>query len=111
MLWFYESFFPVVWIAFLIYWQIKAINTKTTQRLESVGSRILRVFIFLIAIVLLSITRIPLPWLYVQLWPLGFLPFWLGAAVTVAGFFSPSGRASTSAATGAAPSPSSRATS
>ncbi|MGA7915166.1 MAG: isoprenylcysteine carboxylmethyltransferase family protein [Candidatus Acidiferrales bacterium] len=85
MLWFYESFFPVVWIAFLIYWQIKAINTKTTQRLESVGSRILRVFIFLIAIVLLSITRIPLPWLYVQLWPLGLLPFWLGAAVTFAG--------------------------
>ncbi len=34
MLWFYESFFPVVWIAFLIYWRIKAANTKTTQRLE-----------------------------------------------------------------------------
>jgi hypothetical protein len=23
MLWFYESFFPVVWILFLVYWQIK----------------------------------------------------------------------------------------
>jgi protein-S-isoprenylcysteine O-methyltransferase Ste14 len=85
MLWFYESFFPVVWIAFLLYWQIKAINTKATQRLEPVASRILRVFIFLIAIVLLSTTRIPLPWLYLQLWPVGVLPFWLGAAVTIAG--------------------------
>jgi protein-S-isoprenylcysteine O-methyltransferase Ste14 len=85
MLWFYESFFPVVWIAFLLYWQIKATNTKATQRLESAASRILRVFIFLIAIVLLSTTRIPLPWLYLQLWPVGFLPFWLGAAVTIAG--------------------------
>jgi protein-S-isoprenylcysteine O-methyltransferase Ste14 len=85
MLWFYESFFPVVWIAFLIYWQVKAINTKTTQRLEPLFSRILRVLVFLIAIVLLSIPRIPLPWLYVQLWPSGYLPFWLGAAVTVAG--------------------------
>ncbi len=85
MLWFYESFFPVVWIAFFVYWQIKAANTKTTQRLEPAASRILRVFIFLIAIVLLSTTRIPLPWLYVQLWPVGFGPFWLGAAVTIAG--------------------------
>jgi protein-S-isoprenylcysteine O-methyltransferase Ste14 len=85
MLWFYESFFPVLWIAFFLYWQIKAANTKTTQRLEPAASRILRVFIFLIAIVLFSTTRIPLPWLYHQLWPVGLWPFWLGAAVMVAG--------------------------
>jgi hypothetical protein len=85
MLWFYEFFFPVVWIFFLLYWRIKAANTKTTQRLESAATRILRVFIFLIAIVLLSTTRIPLPWLYLQLWPVGFWPFWLGVAVTIAG--------------------------
>jgi protein-S-isoprenylcysteine O-methyltransferase Ste14 len=85
MLWFYESFFPVVWIAFLLYWQIKAVNTKTTQRLEPAASRILRVLAFLIVIVLLSTTRIPLPWLYRQIWPQGIWPFWVGAAVTVAG--------------------------
>jgi protein-S-isoprenylcysteine O-methyltransferase Ste14 len=85
MLWFYESFFPVVWIVFLLYWQIKAVNTKTTQRLEPAASRILRVFIFLIAIALLWSTRIPLPWLYLQLWPAGLWPFWLGAAVTIVG--------------------------
>ncbi len=85
MLWFYESFFPVVWIVFVLYWQIKAADTKATHRLEPAASRILRVLIFLIAIVLLSIPHIPLPWLYVQLWPPGYWPFWLGAAVTVAG--------------------------
>jgi protein-S-isoprenylcysteine O-methyltransferase Ste14 len=85
MLWFYEWFFPVVWIFFFVYWQIKAINTKTTQRLEPAASRILRVFIFLIAITLLVTTRIPLPWLYLQLWPAGLWLFWLGAAVTIAG--------------------------
>jgi protein-S-isoprenylcysteine O-methyltransferase Ste14 len=85
MLWFYESFFPVIWIFFVLYWQIKATNTKATRRLEPAASRILRVFIFLIAIVLLSTTRIPLTWLYLQLWPAGLLPFWLGAAVTIAG--------------------------
>ena len=85
MLWLYESFFPVVWIVFVLYWQIKAADTKATQRLEPAASRILRVLIFLIAIVLLSIPRIPLPWLYFQLWPAGYLPFWLGAALTAAG--------------------------
>ena len=79
MLWFYESFFPVVWIVFLLYWQIKAANTKTTQRLEPAASRILRVFIFLIAIVLLSTPRIPLPWLYLQLWPVWLLALLAGS--------------------------------
>lgn len=85
MLCFYEFFSPGVWIAFLLYWQIKAADTKTTQRLESAASRILRALTFLIVIVILSMPRIPLPWLYFQLWPDGFWPFWLGAALTVSG--------------------------
>jgi len=85
VLWFYESLFPAVWIVFLLYWQIKAANTKITQRLEPAASRILRALTFLIAIALLVTNRIPLPWLYIQLWPSGFWPFWLGAALTVAG--------------------------
>ena len=85
MLWFYKSLFPVLWIAFFIYWRIKAVNTKTTQRLEPVASRILRVVTLLIAIVLFSTTRIPLRWLYLQPWPAGLWPFWLGATVMVVG--------------------------
>jgi protein-S-isoprenylcysteine O-methyltransferase Ste14 len=85
MPWFYESFFPVAWIAFLLYWEIRSANTKTTQRLEPAASRILRALAFLIVIVLLSTTRIPLPWLYRRLWPVGIWPFWVGAAVTVGG--------------------------
>jgi protein-S-isoprenylcysteine O-methyltransferase Ste14 len=85
VLWFYESFFPVLWVIFLIYWLIKATGMKTTLRLEPVRSRILRSAIFLIAIVLFSTTRIPLSWLYLQPWPAGFWPFWLGAVVMVAG--------------------------
>jgi len=85
MLWFYESFFPVVWIAFLLYWQIKSAGTKTTQRLEPATSRILRAIVFLIVIVLLSVPRIPLFWLYYPLWPTGLWAFWIGAAVAVIG--------------------------
>ena len=85
MLWFYESFFPVVWIAFLLYWRIRAAGTKTNQRREPAASGILRALAFVMVIVLLSATRIPLRWLYRQLWPSGILPFWIGAVVTVAG--------------------------
>ena len=77
MLWFFKSFFPVVWIAFLLYWWIKAADTKTTQRREPTASGILRLLAFLIVVVLLSTTRIPLPWLYRQLWPSGIWPFWI----------------------------------
>jgi protein-S-isoprenylcysteine O-methyltransferase Ste14 len=85
MHWFFEGFFPVVWLAFILYWRIKAAGTKATQRLEPLASRILRVLAFLVAIALFSTTRIPLRWLYLQLWPPGIWPFWIGAAVTVAG--------------------------
>jgi protein-S-isoprenylcysteine O-methyltransferase Ste14 len=87
MLWFYESFFPIVWILFFLYWQIRRANTKTTQRIEPGASRILRSVLCLIAIALLLIPamRIPLSWLYLQLWPVGLWLFWLGAAVTIAG--------------------------
>jgi protein-S-isoprenylcysteine O-methyltransferase Ste14 len=85
MLWFFESFFPVVWIAFIVYWRIKAANTKTTQRIEPAASRILRALALVVVIVLLSTTRIPLPWLYRQLWPSDIWSFCIGAAFTVVG--------------------------
>ena len=85
MLWFFESFFPVVWITFIVYWRIKAIGTKTAQRREPSASNILRSLTILIVVVLLSTTSIPLPWLYRQLWPSSLLSFCIGAAITVSG--------------------------
>ena len=82
---FYELFFPVAWIVFLVYWQIKAFGAKTTQRLEPAASRLVRTVVFLIVILLLSPIPIPLPWLYIHFWPMGLLSFWIGAAVTVSG--------------------------
>jgi protein-S-isoprenylcysteine O-methyltransferase Ste14 len=85
MLWVYNYLFFALWIAFLLYWQIMAIDTKTTRRLEPAGSRIVRSLIFLIAIVLLSTNWIRLPWLYRELWRQGIWPFWIGAAITAGG--------------------------
>jgi protein-S-isoprenylcysteine O-methyltransferase Ste14 len=85
MLWFFKSFFPVVWITFIVYWRIQAAHTKTNQRREPDAAGIVRALTFLIVILLLSIPRIPLPWLYRQLWPAGLWSFCVGAAITVGG--------------------------
>jgi protein-S-isoprenylcysteine O-methyltransferase Ste14 len=85
MHWLYASLFPAIWIAFLLYWRVKARHTKATQRLEPVASRIVRSLVFLSAIALLVLPRIPLPWLYRLFLPSGQWPFFLGAVLTSAG--------------------------
>jgi protein-S-isoprenylcysteine O-methyltransferase Ste14 len=83
--WFYGFFFPVVWAAYLIYWQIAAAHVKATERLEATSSRVLRSLMFLAAIALLCVPHIPLPLLYRHFLPDGLASFYTGAAITVAG--------------------------
>jgi protein-S-isoprenylcysteine O-methyltransferase Ste14 len=82
---FYNWFFPVVWTAFLVYWQIAAAGAKTTQRIESIPSRIFRTVFFFSGILLLCWPRIPFPWLYRHFLPEATWTFFLGAALAVAG--------------------------
>lgn len=84
MLLFYNWFFPVVWIAFLLFWQVKAGNAKATTRLEGPVSRVVRSAVFLVAIVLLSAPHLP-AFLYRPLLRQGLVPFYAGAAITLAG--------------------------
>lgn len=85
MLLFYNWFFPAVWIAFLLYWQIAATRAKTTTRLEPAFSRVLRTIAFLIAIALFFIPERLVPWLFWRLLPNPLACFWIGAAVTLGG--------------------------
>jgi len=84
---FYNRFFPAVWILFLLYWQVKASDTKATTRLESPVSRVVRAVVFLIAIVLLSAPRLPWALLYRPILKQGLPTFVTGALVTLAGVF------------------------
>jgi protein-S-isoprenylcysteine O-methyltransferase Ste14 len=85
MRWFYEWFFTGLWAAFLIYWQAKAGRTKTTVRLESGLSRLVRALVFLTAIALLSLGNLPGPFLYRALVPQSRASFFTGVAIAVAG--------------------------
>ena len=81
----YNELFPLMWLAFLLYWQIMARRTKITQRLEPAGASLLRTVVFISAIALLMLQRMPVPWLYRHFLPLSRTSFWTGAAVTAAG--------------------------
>lgn len=83
--WIYAYLFAVMWTVYLVYWQVMALGAKATQRLEPLSSRIVRVLLFLPAIVMISYDKIPLPWLYWQFYPRSNLTFFGGAAVTTAG--------------------------
>jgi protein-S-isoprenylcysteine O-methyltransferase Ste14 len=85
VLWIYEWFFPVVWVAYLVYWQIAATRVKATERIESVPSRVFRTVVLLAGCALLVLNHIPMPWLYRQLFPQSFRAFWAGAVITLAG--------------------------
>lgn len=85
MLWFYRLFFPVLWIAYIVYWRIAARSVKTNQRLESTPSQAIRTVAILVAVVLMVLPDIPIPWLYRHFLPVGLACFWIGAAITVAG--------------------------
>lgn len=80
----YDYLFTVLWIVFLVYWQIMAINVKRTQQLEPLSSRALRVAMFGTALVLLTYPP-RVAWLRLRLWPSDRITFWVGAAITLAG--------------------------
>jgi protein-S-isoprenylcysteine O-methyltransferase Ste14 len=81
----YVYLFPVLWITYLVFWQIMAVNVKATRRLEPAASRITRIVLTLCAIVLFAYPGIPLPWLYWHFWPASRVSFFSGAAITVLG--------------------------
>lgn len=82
---FYKWFFPALWLAWILYWQIAGFRAKSTARLEPLASRIIRSVLFLAAIALLLGDRIPIPWVYRHFLPVSLATFWIGAALTVAG--------------------------
>jgi protein-S-isoprenylcysteine O-methyltransferase Ste14 len=85
MRWVYEWFSPVVWAAYVIYWQIAAAGAKANARIESVGSRVFRTVLLLVGVLLMCWPWIPVAWLYRRFLPMTAEMFWVGAAVTVAG--------------------------
>lgn len=81
----YVNLITLLWVAFFVYWQIMAARAKATARLEPASSRVLRVVLFGLAIVLFCWHTIPVSWLRIQLWPQSYALYNVGIAMTAAG--------------------------
>ncbi len=84
----YDNLISLLWVAFLVYWQImwqRIRGARSTERLEPASSRVLRAALFLVAIVLFSWHTIPVRWLRIGLWPQSYTVYNIGIAMTAAG--------------------------
>jgi len=83
---FYRQLIGLLWLAWGLYWVISAARTKSTVRRESLGSRLAYVVPGLIGAVLIAWRTPPWTWLTTRLWPHSLTAYWIGFAITIAGF-------------------------
>jgi len=81
----YRYLFPILWLSWAAYWLAASHNAKVTAKRESHASRLLHVGLLGFAGFLLWIPNSPIPALGTRVLPPAAWPFWLGAALTLAG--------------------------
>jgi len=81
----YRYLFPLMWMSWALYWWALSFNVKVAARRESLPSRLLHIGPLVLAVLLLWVPAVPLPFLGERFLPLAVWPFWLGSALTAAG--------------------------
>jgi protein-S-isoprenylcysteine O-methyltransferase Ste14 len=74
-----------LWLAWILYWVISALGAKTTQRRESLLSRLSHVLPLLIGVALIVWPRVPWDWLSLPLLPHRQLTYAVGVALVMLG--------------------------
>jgi len=77
--------FATMWLSWALYWWALSRNVKASVRTESIRSRLLHIVPLMIATALLFASRVPFPVLGERFMPPAAWPFWVGAALTLAG--------------------------
>jgi protein-S-isoprenylcysteine O-methyltransferase Ste14 len=81
----YRYLFAAMWIGYFGYWQVKAANSKASERTEPTESRLTRLILVICSFVLLGFPSVPIPYLNRRFLPRTLWCFWVGAALTAAG--------------------------
>jgi protein-S-isoprenylcysteine O-methyltransferase Ste14 len=81
----YAWFVSGPWIAWAIYWQVSARNTKPTRRRESFASRASHIVPLVLGIALIAVPDFPAGWLSRHMLPPAWTTYWSGVAMLVAG--------------------------
>jgi protein-S-isoprenylcysteine O-methyltransferase Ste14 len=84
---FYNILFSMLWVAWVTYWWALSGSVKVNARRESVYSRRSYVVALLLAVVLLSVPGLPIPFLNRRFLPAESWPLWnaIGAVLVVMG--------------------------
>ena len=77
--------FPAMWLSWAVYWWAASRDVKRTVRHESLSSRLAHIVPLAIAVLLLSVRRVPIAFLGERFLPLAEWPFWLGSLLTAGG--------------------------
>ena len=77
--------FAILWLAWLGYWFVAALNVKRTERRERFGSLILNRAPLAIGACLLAFERQPFFWLSARFLPLSQVFYWIGLFMLAAG--------------------------
>ena len=81
----YRYLFSTMWLAWMAYWWVLSRNVRATARHEPIGSRLLHVVPLVLAVLLLWLPNVPVPFLGERFLPLAEWTFWSGAVLTAAG--------------------------
>jgi protein-S-isoprenylcysteine O-methyltransferase Ste14 len=81
----YRHLIAFLWLTWALYWSVSALSNKTTQRRESIGSRLSHLVPLSVGGVLIAWRDVPAPGLNLHLWPRPFAVYWIGVAILAAG--------------------------
>ncbi|MGH8136778.1 MAG: methyltransferase family protein [Steroidobacteraceae bacterium] len=83
---YYGSFIGFIWICWVAYWWIASQRTKTTERAESLASRLSHVVPLMIGAILIGTQNAASwTWLSIRILPRGPAEYWIGVALLLLG--------------------------
>src|SRR6478609_91476 len=81
----HRHLFAGMWLSWALYWWALSRHVKPSVRTESTSSRLSHIVPLMLAVALLWLPRVPVPILGERFVPPAAWPFWVGAALTLAG--------------------------
>jgi protein-S-isoprenylcysteine O-methyltransferase Ste14 len=81
----YDFLFPILWVAWLIYWYVLALRSKRTVRRASLGWRVAYGLPLVAGATLFTLNGDHDSFLWQQIYPQSHATFWIGVAVMLSG--------------------------
>lgn len=81
----YPGIIAILWVVWLLFWRVSALQTKPTEQHESPASRASHIIPLVIGVVLIAFPQVPPAWLHRRVLGDPQLLYWAGTALVAAG--------------------------